>query len=154
MNNTIRHTGIVVLEIEKHKNFWIDIIGFEEISDVIESGNSIEKILGMPNVLVRTIKVKDQLGQVLELLGFINPLPIKNAAVEVNSVGITHVAITTDDFNTLADELSDFGFDKLHDPVLSPDHKFKVAYFNFEDIYFLEVVEVQEAAKGPLKIGT
>ena len=73
MANTLRHTGIVVDDIEKHFELWTNIMGFKVISDNIESGSQIESILGIPNVKVRTVKLSDDLEQVIELLCLYTP---------------------------------------------------------------------------------
>ena len=57
MANTLRHTGIVVTDIEKHISLWTVIMGFSVISDNLESGSQIESILGIPDVKVRTVKL-------------------------------------------------------------------------------------------------
>ena len=61
MANTLRHTGIVVTDIEKHISLWTAIMGFSVISDNLESGSQIESILGIPDVKVRTVKLIDDL---------------------------------------------------------------------------------------------
>ena len=68
MANTLRHTGIVVTDIEKHISLWTAIMGFSVISDNLESGSQIESILGIPDVKVRTVKLIDDLKQTIEYL--------------------------------------------------------------------------------------
>ena len=142
MANTLRHTGIVVDDIEKHFELWTNIMGFKVISDNIESGSQIESILGVPNVKVRTVKLRDNLEQVIELLYFETPKSPEKEVVNTNSLGITHIAIKTDSIDTLKDSLLTFGFRCVSEPVLSPNGAVKVGYFALNGTFFLEIVEV------------
>jgi hypothetical protein len=142
MANTLRHTGIVVTDIEKHISLWTAIMGFSVISDNLESGSQIESILGIPDVKVRTVKLIDDLKQTIELLYFENPKSPTKDKIGTNSLGITHVAVKTDSMTKLKDSLIDFGFHCVNDPVVSPNGSVKVGYFALDGSFFLEIVEV------------
>ena len=43
--NTIRHIGLVVKDINKSIHFWCEMLGFKIISDQLESGKNLSKIL-------------------------------------------------------------------------------------------------------------
>ena len=142
MANTLRHTGIVVTDIEKHISLWTAIMGFSVISDNLESGSQIESILGIPDVKVRTVKLVDDLSQTIELLYFENPKSPTKDKIGTNSLGITHVAIKTDSMKKLKESLINFGFHCVSEPVVSPNGSFKVGYFALDGSFFLEIVEV------------
>ena len=72
MKNKIRHTGIVTKNLRKSLTFWQSYFGFKKIKDDIEFGNTIDKVLGYKNIEVRTIKLKDSSGSLIELLTFKN----------------------------------------------------------------------------------
>ena len=142
MANTLRHTGIVVDDIEKHFELWTKIMGFKVISDNVESGFQIDSILGIPDVKVRTVKLSDDLEQVIELLYFETPKSPAKEVIRTNSLGITHVAIKTDSMKKLKESLIDFGFHCVNDPVVSPNGSVKVGYFALDGTFLLEIVEV------------
>ena len=53
----IRHTGIVVSDIDKALHFYNKLLGFEIVKDMWESGEFIDNILGFQKVKVRTVKM-------------------------------------------------------------------------------------------------
>ena len=71
MKSGIRHVGIVVQDIELSINFWRDHFDFSISLDQIEEGKFIEHLLNIPNVKVRTVKMKGQDNSLIELLYFL-----------------------------------------------------------------------------------
>ena len=68
----IRHTGIVTRNIKKSLWFWTKLLDFKIKKQLIESGKTIDSVLGYKNVKVKTLKLKDKQKNLIELLYFYN----------------------------------------------------------------------------------
>ena len=73
---SLRHIGIVVRDIDESLDFY-QMLGYEVVADVQEDGKFIDEILGLYNVKLRTIKMK-QSNHMVELLYYENPIPDDN----------------------------------------------------------------------------
>ena len=65
----IRHTGIVVSDIEKSIDFY-EKLGFEIQKDMLESGDYIDNFSDLKDVRVRTVKMSLENGDMIELLWY------------------------------------------------------------------------------------
>ena len=90
---SIRHTGIVVTDIEKSIDFYRQYFGFEVQKDMIESGEYIDNFCSLEGVKVRTVKMALENGDMIELLDFISH-PEENNEKRINNIGCTHFALT------------------------------------------------------------
>jgi hypothetical protein len=143
MNSSLRHVGIVVTEIDVWLDFLVDLLGFKVWINQIEEGEFISQLLGIPNVQVRTIKLMDSKGGVIELLNYI--APVKEAEhrpkLEPNSLGITHIALQVEDLDSLLPELSKRGYLPIFPPQISKDMKVKVLYLRGPENELFELVQ-------------
>ena len=65
MANTTRHVGIVVKDLAKNKDFWINLIGFKLHIDAKEISPYIDELLGIANPELRTVKLIDENGFII-----------------------------------------------------------------------------------------
>ena len=72
MKVSIRHTGIVTRNLRKSLNFWQKIFGFKVFKDMNEDGITLDKVLKIKDVNIRTLKLKDKKNGQIELLFFKN----------------------------------------------------------------------------------
>ena len=90
----IRHTGVVVTDMQKSIDFY-ESLGFEIKKDMIESGPYIDSLLSMDGGEVNTVKMSLRDGGMVELLHFKNhqeePTPSS-----LTNIGCTHFAMTVD----------------------------------------------------------
>ena len=138
----VRHTGIVVQDIEGAIDFWVGLLGFSVTVDQKETGPFIDNLLGSENVQVRTVKMTDSKA-VIELLYFKSPA-IDKSKMELNSpfvLGLTHIALTVPDIALLSNELKLRGYLSIGEPKISPDGKVLVAYFRTFEGLLLEIVQ-------------
>jgi len=100
MIKEIRHTGIAVYDLKKSLWFYKEKIGFEIFKYVNESGNFIDKILGIRNVMVTTVKMVLKNGQMIEMLDFSSH---KRNVLQrsINDIGPTHLAFTVDNVDEI-----------------------------------------------------
>ena len=130
MIKDIRHTGIVVFDLNRSMHFYVEKLGFKVLKRMNESGPFIDKILGLKNEEVYTVKMILKNHQMIELLDFtINKKEMKEN--HINDVGPTHLAFTVDD-----------GIEFISEPKISPDGYAKIAFCKAPEGTFIELVEL------------
>jgi catechol 2,3-dioxygenase-like lactoylglutathione lyase family enzyme len=107
MANTTRHVGIVVKDIAKTKDFWINLIGFKLHIDAKEISPYIDELLGIANPELRTVKLIDENGFIIELLKFANYPAKDNWEGNLATTGLTHIALTVSDLESLTSKLKE-----------------------------------------------
>jgi len=136
----IRHTGIVVCNIDKALHFYNKLLGLKIVKDVWESGSFIDNILSLKDVNVRTVKMEAG-GSLIELLYFKSHPTSGLWQNRITSLGCSHIALTVDNlencFNMLKEENTCF----ISEPQTSPDGNAKVAFCRDPDGTFIELVE-------------
>jgi catechol 2,3-dioxygenase-like lactoylglutathione lyase family enzyme len=141
----IRHTGVVVKDLQAGINFWTSIMGFRIVSSQLESGEYIDRLLGLNEVQVHTVKLLSQDETMIELLHFLTHQDEKSCELSPYSYGITHIALNVSNIEQLLQRLESSGYLPINEVQVSPDKRVKVCYLRgFENIY-LELVETQEA---------
>ena len=105
MANTARHVGIVVKDIATTTEFWTNLIGFKLHIDAIEQSPYIDELLGIPNPGLRTVKLIDEYGFIIELLAFANYPAKDNWEGSLATTGLTHIALTVNNLESLTTKL-------------------------------------------------
>lgn len=137
----IRHTGIVSKDIKKSLVFWNEYLGFKIQKDINERGNLIDKIMLYKNVRVRTIKMKDNAKNMIELLYFENSPKIKKNIIKPYSNGITHISVTVKNILKLYKQLKKKKIKFNSKPQLSQDGKVLMTYCETPEGAYLELVQ-------------
>lgn len=137
----IRHTGIVVSDMERSLKFYRDLLGFKEIKRMEESGGYIDTVLGGQKIKVLTVKMSADDGNLIELLSF-GPLQGGADKKRLDGIGLSHIAFTVNDLDKQYRELTKKGIKFNSAPQKSPDGYAKVAFCEDPDGTFLELVEV------------
>jgi len=141
MIKNIRHTGIVVNNIDRSLEFYCNMLGFEIKKDNLESGEYLDLFLGLNNVKVRTVKLSLKNQDMIELLHFGDPHRKSGTAIGINNIGCTHVALTVENLQDIYEALAGDGVRFNNPPALSQDGKAKVAFCQDPDGTFIELVE-------------
>ena len=141
MRNEIRHVGIVVNDLDESLYFWKKFFLFEIVVDQIEPAPYINQLLDLQFENLRTVKIKGKGNTVIELLKFDNLVVDNIWRGELNSVGLTHIAITVDNIEELFTGLKEAGFSPLSEILISPNKKVKVVFFKGPENLMLELVE-------------
>ena len=137
----VRHTGIVVHDIEGALNFWINLLGAKILVDQIEEGEFISQLLGMEKVSVRTVKLDSGDGTVIELLSFGSHQNETVWAGKPYSTGITHIALNVSNIEKLTSNLEAAGYFQLNPFNVDRSGKVKVAYLKGFEGVLLELVQ-------------
>ena len=141
MINGVRHTGIVVNDIENAIKFWVNLLGFKVVIDQLEEGQFIDNLLGLDNVSVRTVKLAAQDGSLVELLHFISHKSLPTWDGNPYKTGLTHIALNVKNIKILVSTLMKAGYYQVNGYQKSPDGKVLVCYLvGFENV-LLELVQ-------------
>jgi catechol 2,3-dioxygenase-like lactoylglutathione lyase family enzyme len=142
MIKAIRHTGLVVADMEKAIYFWCNILGFSIVKQLQEHGPHMDALLGLEDVIVTTTKISSPDNSMIELLYF-HSHPDKNYwEGNVISTGFTHIALTVEDLDRTCAMLLKEGVTFDSPPQFSPDGYAKVTYGKGPEGVLLELVEV------------
>jgi len=138
----IRHTGIVVSNLDQALRFYVDLLGLKVTRRMDESGKYLDNISALKNVMVTTVKMAAEDGNLIELLYYHSP-PRKTAVDrEICQTGISHIAFTVQDVDAEYERLSKAGVPFNSSPQQSPDGYAKVAFCRDPDGNFIELVEI------------
>lgn len=142
MIKAIRHTGLVVADLEQALHFWCDVLGFTVAKRMEESGPHIDAMMGLSDVRLTTAKLAAPDGNLVELLHF-HSHPDRPAWQGTPfSTGFTHIALTVSDLDAACRKLGDVGVSFAAPPQYSPDGYAKVSYGRGPEGVLLELVEV------------
>jgi len=142
MINQIRHTGLVVANLELALSFWRDLLGFNIDKQMDESGPHIDAMMGLKNVEITTVKLSAPQGGVIELLYFKSHPDIDVWRGTPYTTGLTHLALSVKNLDECYEKLSDAGFTFPAPPQYSLDGLVKVIYCQGPEGVLLELVEV------------
>ena len=141
MIKDIRHTGIVVIDLEESLYFYRDLLGFQIVKQMEEMGDYIDNISSLRNIKVTTVKMTSPSGQMIELLKY-HSHPAEQRRREICEIGISHIAFTVDDLDIEYGRLKDKGIQFNSSPQLSPDSYAKVTFCRAPEGTLIELVEV------------
>lgn len=140
MIKNIRHTGIVVSNLDKALYFYRDILGLEIRREMIESGKYIDNLSGLKEVRVKTVKMSADNGNLIELL-YYGSHPRKSINRDVCDIGYSHIAFTVESLDYEYKRLREKGVKFNCAPQISPDGKAKVVFCRDPEGNFIELVE-------------
>lgn len=142
MITQIRHTGLVVANLQTALHFWCDVLGFRVVRQMDEFGPHMDAMLGLKNVLVTTVKLVAPDERMIELLHFKSHPDLPMWEGTPYSTGFTHVAMTVVDLDASCERLKCEGVVFSAPPQLSPNGTVKVTYGKGPEGVLLELVEV------------
>jgi len=142
MIRDVRHTGIVVTDLEAALRFYRDLLGFRETKRLEESGAYIDNMLALDGAQVTTVKLTAPDGNLVELLHFRSHPRPRPPPPEACRIGITHIAFTVEDLEHMHSALTAAGVRFNAPPQLSPDGYAKVTFCRDPDGTLIELVQV------------
>ena len=138
----IRHTGIVVSDLERALQFYVELLGLKVTTRKDESGEFIDKILGLKSVTVTTVKMAAGDGNLIELL-YYHSYPKKTVGSrEICETGFSHIAFTVENADAEYERLSKAGVPFNSPPQKSPDGYAKVTFCRDSEGNLIELVEL------------
>ena len=142
MIKAIRHTGLVVADLEGSLHFWCDVLGFTVFRMMEESGSHVDGVMGLSDVKVTTAKLAAPDGNLIELLHFHSHPDRPAWQGKPYSTGFTHIALTVSNLDELVKKLKSYGVTFPGPPQTGPDLYAKVIYAQGPEGVILELVEI------------
>ena len=139
-----RHVGIVVNDLEKTRDFWINTLGFKLHIEAKEESPYIDELLAIKDPRLTTVKLIDSNGFIIELLKFENYQVENSWSGDLKTTGLTHIALTVDNLEGLVDKLKKQNYAPLSDIKISPSKKVKVVFVKGPEAIMLELVQELE----------
>jgi catechol 2,3-dioxygenase-like lactoylglutathione lyase family enzyme len=142
MIRSVRHTGIVVRNLEKTANFY-RALGFVDDNRALEEGEFIDQVTGLKNTKLEWLKLKAPDGFVIELLQYhSHPENKEITRQKSNKLGCSHMAFGVDNIEKTCEIIETMGGSIVNPPALTNDKKVKVAYCHDVEGVLIEIVEV------------
>jgi len=138
----IRHIGIVTQNLDKMLQFYTKLLKIEIISKNEKKREYIDKLLGLKNGNIITIKLGKENKILLELLYFNNPVSEKTQNKKCYQTGLTHISFDVEDIETLFNNFIKKNTTYISQPIINPDKTAKVMFCNDPDGNLLELVEL------------
>jgi len=128
---------------ERSLKLYRDYFGFQVVWDEIEQGEFIDSLSGEKEVKVRTVKMKDEDGGMIELLYYYShpETDVRNKINKIMKIGCSHFALTVNDVDQSTIELINMGLKFVCEPQVSPDGNAKVCFCRDFDGTLIELVE-------------
>ena len=139
----VRHVGVTVTDMEKSLELYRDYFGLKVVWDEIEQGDFIDGLSDIDDIKVRTVKLKDNVNGMIELLEY-ESHPKKNEQNfkdMITEIGVSHFAITVEDLEKTYNDLLSIGLTFNDKPCVSPDGGAKVCFCRDFDGSLIELVE-------------
>lgn len=133
--------GIVVNDLEKNKDFWINTMGLKLHIEALEESPYIDELLDIKDPALKTVKFIDSKGFIIELLKFENYQVGNSWSGDLKTTGLTHIALTVDNLDELVKVLIKNDYQTLSDINVSPNGKVKVVFVKGPEGLMLELVE-------------
>ena len=138
----IRHTGIVVSNMDRSLPFYRDLLGMEVWADFKDDSAYVHAVTGVPGAHIWMVKLKAADDVSIELLQYLShsqPVPEDSRTCDV---GCNHVALQVDDLDALHEKLKAAGIRFNAPPTVSPDGGAKVTYCRDPEGVLVELVQI------------
>ena len=142
MIKAVRHTGIVVQDLNGALDFWINVMGFRLEKQQDENTAFIDTVLGIEGSKLTTAKLAAPDGNLIELLCFSSHPDKPRWKGRPTTTGLTHIAFTVANLDSLCERLRENGCILLSQPQISADGHVKIVFVGAQESLLLELVEV------------
>ena len=133
--------GIVVNDLERSKDFWINSLGFKLHLESKEESPYIDDLLAIEEPNLTTVKLIDSKGFIIELLKFESYQVDQSWSGNLKTTGLTHIALTVNNLDELVDKLKNQNYQTLSEIKISPNKKVKVVFVKGPEAIMLELVQ-------------
>ena len=141
ISNTARHVGIVVNDLERTKDFWINSLGFKLHIEAKEESPYIDDLLAIKDPKLTTVKLIDSKGFIIELLKFESYQVNQSWSGDLKTTGLTHIALTVDNIDELVGNLKNQSYQTFSEIKTSPNKKVKVVFVRGPEAIMIELVQ-------------
>ena len=131
----------MVNDLEKTRDFWINMLGFKLHIEAKEESPYIDELLAIKDPSLTTVKLIDSKGFIIELLKFDNYQVENSWSGDLKTTGLTHIALTVDNLDELVEILRKLDYQTLSEIKTSPNKKVKVVFVRGPEGIMLELVQ-------------
>jgi catechol 2,3-dioxygenase-like lactoylglutathione lyase family enzyme len=131
----------VVNDLEKNRDFWMNALSFKLHIEALEESPYIDELLAIKDPALKTVKLIDSKGFIIELLKFENYQVGNSWSGDLKTTGLTHIALTVDNLDELVKGLIKDDYQTVSDIKVSPNGKVKVVFVKGPEGLMLELVE-------------
>ena len=131
----------MVNDLERTRDFWINTLGFKLHIEAVEVSPYIDELLAIKDPALKTVKLIDSKGFIIELLKFENYQVENSWAGDLKTTGLTHIALTVDNLNELVVNLKKQNYQPMSEIKISPNKKVKVVFVKGPEAIMLELVQ-------------
>ena len=131
----------MVTDLEKTRDFWINLLGFNLHIESKEESPYIDELLAIKDPSLTTVKLIDSKGFIIELLKFDNYQVENSWSGDLKTTGLTHIALTVDNLDELVEILRKLDYQTLSEIKTSPNKKVKVVFVRGPEGIMLELVQ-------------
>ena len=133
--------GIVVNDLDKTRDFWVNTLGFKLHIEAKEESPYIDELLAIKDPGLTTFKLIDSKGFIIELLKFENYQVENTWSGDLKTTGLTHIALTVDKLDELVEILEKLDYQTISKIKTSPNKKVKVVFVRGPEGIMLELVQ-------------
>ena len=137
----IRHTGLVVADLNKAIHFWRDLLGFKIVTQMDEMGPHLDSMMGLKDTRVTTVKMVAPCNGMIELLHFQSHPDAHEWNGTPHSTGFTHIAMTVKNIDEACKRLLKARVTFFAKPQYSPNGTVRAIYCKGPEGVLLELVE-------------
>ena len=147
MIKAIEHFSFTVSKLEDSLDFFCNKLGLEATTIVEVENKDVQKIIGIPDAVLRISLVRFPDNRNIELIQYIQPEG-KSLDLATCNTGVAHIAFEVSDITSLYKELSGQGITFLSPPVWTKSNEGKgtwgVCYLRGPDNITFELIEKKE----------
>lgn len=138
----IRHTGIVVSDMQRSLRFYRDLLGLEVWADFKDNSDYVQKVTNVQDAHIWMIKLNAKNGGGVELLQYLShPQPVPEPRRSCDA-GINHIAIQVENIDDLHQKLVAEGIAFHAPPTIASDGSAKVTYCRDPEGVIVELVQI------------
>jgi catechol 2,3-dioxygenase-like lactoylglutathione lyase family enzyme len=134
------HTSFTVSDVGRSLLFWRDVMGYVLVRRGRASGEMVINLTGLANTDIE-LAVLEGAGHVIELIQYNSPLDRRSVAPRPCDIGAAHVALSVDNIDAAAGEMTQHGWKVAGAIVLNPRSGSRVAYIRDWDGITVELIE-------------
>jgi lactoylglutathione lyase len=143
---SVEHFSFTVSNIEAALHFFHDLLGLNTTPVIQVESRDIQRVIGIPDALLRISIVRAPGGANIELIEYVRPAGKKIDSKPCNA-GIAHIAFQVDDIEKTYRELVPKGVKFINPPIWVPGNDGKgrwgICYLKGPDDITIEIIEKQ-----------
>ena len=149
MVQRIRHTGIVVSDMDEAFRFYRDLLGIDTVvfDDVVQSEFH-DRITAADDARIHVVMLEAEDGNRVELLQYLSHPHDAPGNANSFDIGCSHIAFEVENIDKLFDKMQRSGVHFNAPPQIDPHGYAKVTYCHDFDGTIVELVQILDASQS------